>query len=119
MKSVFIASSVRAVSTSDSPFVRLDALGVRPIISADKRFAAISNESLVLVEGSIKREQTVLPDKMESFLFDERKSFFKTFAASKIKIISSTEREAISIKSFLLYDVMLNISKDAFFLSIL
>ena len=47
-----MASSVWAVSLRLSPLPTLDPLAEKLITSADRRFAAASNEILVLVESS-------------------------------------------------------------------
>ena len=47
-----MASIVRAVSRRDSPLFTEDELTLKLIVSADSRFAAVSNESRVRVESS-------------------------------------------------------------------
>ena len=56
-----MASSVRAVSLSDSPFETEDPRDWKLMTSALRRFAAVSKEMRVRVESSKKRLTTVLP----------------------------------------------------------
>ena len=68
MQSGDMASRLRAVSSSVSPLLTLEVETLMLTASADKRFAAISNEVLVRVEGSKKRLITVRPRKRGHFL---------------------------------------------------
>ncbi len=53
--SIRIASRLRAVSTSVSPFCTLDPLDATFTVSAESRFSANSKEMRVRVEASKKR----------------------------------------------------------------
>src|SRR5664279_553977 len=63
-----IASRLRPVSSSDSPFVVDDEFPEMLIASADKRFAAISNDVRVRVEFSNITIMIVRPRSDTSFL---------------------------------------------------
>ena len=64
-----IACKVCAVSLRLSPLLTLEPLAEKLITSADKRFAAVSNDMRVLVESSKKRFTIDLPRSVGSFLF--------------------------------------------------
>ena len=63
-----IASRLRAVSSSVSPLVVDDAEPEMFTASADSRFAAISNDVRVRVDGSRNRLMTVFPRRVGTFL---------------------------------------------------
>ena len=63
-----IASRLRAVSSSVSPLVVDDAEPEMLTASADRRFAAISNDVRVRVDGSKNRLMTVFPRSVGTFL---------------------------------------------------
>ena len=63
-----MASSVRTVSRSDSPFFRLDDSACRFIVSAPRRAAAVAKLMRVRVEFSKKAIATVLPRRVANFL---------------------------------------------------
>ena len=63
-----IASRLRAVSSSVSPFVTLDVAVAMLSVSALSRFSAISNDVRVRVLGSKKRLTTVRPRSVGTFL---------------------------------------------------
>ena len=67
MQSGLIASSVRTVSSSDSPFFRLDDSACRFIVSAPRREAAVAKLMRVRVEASKNARATVLPRRVASF----------------------------------------------------
>ena len=52
MASIPIASTVRTVSSSDSPFRSEDDPAEKVMVSAERRLAAVSNDSRVRVESS-------------------------------------------------------------------
>ena len=62
-----IASSVRTVSISDSPFFRLDDSACRFIVSAPRRDAAVAKLMRVRVEASKNASATVFPRKVANF----------------------------------------------------
>ncbi len=66
--SIRIASRLRAVSTSVSPFVTLDPDDATDTVSADSRFSANSNEMRVRVDASKKRLTMVCPRSAGTFL---------------------------------------------------
>jgi len=72
------------------------------IVSADSRFAAISNDVRVRVEDSKKKLMTVLPRSVGTFLIERVEISLKESAASRIVLISSTESSLIPRRSFLL-----------------
>ena len=63
-----IASSVITVSSSDSPFFRLDDSACRFIVSAPSRAAAVAKLIRVRVEFSKNASATVLPRSVANFL---------------------------------------------------
>src|SRR5512138_3800484 len=63
-----IASRLRAVSTSVSPFTTLDVPIATLRVSALRRFSAISNDVRVRVLGSKNRFTTVFPRSAGTFL---------------------------------------------------
>ena len=60
---VFMASKFLAVSFNVSPFLKLEDAEATLNVSALSRFAASSNDALVLVDGSQKRFTNVFPRK--------------------------------------------------------
>ena len=67
MPSGRMASSVRTVSISDSPFFRLEDSACRAIVSAPRRAAAVVKLMRVRVDDSKKATATVLPRSVASF----------------------------------------------------
>ena len=67
MQSGFMASSVCTVSSSDSPFFRLEDSACRFMLSAPSRDAAVAKLMRVRVEGSKKASATVLPRNVANF----------------------------------------------------
>jgi hypothetical protein len=67
MQSGAIASRFRAVSNKVSPLLTLEVETLTFTASADKRFAAISKDVRVRVEGSKKRLMTVRPRSAGTF----------------------------------------------------
>ena len=61
MASTPMASIVSTVSRSDSPFFTDEVLTLNVMVSADKRLAAVSNDSRVRVDSSKNSDTTVLP----------------------------------------------------------
>src|SRR5262245_46400178 len=97
-----IASRFRAVSASVSPLVTDEAEAEMLTASAERRFAAISNDVRVLVEGSKKRLMTVLPRRVGTFLMSRVEISLNDSAVSRIPTISSTASSRIPKRSFLL-----------------
>ena len=83
-----IACRVCAVSLSDSPLLKLEPLAEKLITSAERRFAAASNEILVLVESSAKRLTIVRPRSVGSFLTCPSLMRASSVAVSRIPIAS-------------------------------
>src|SRR6185503_3208703 len=100
MQSGAIASRLRAVSRSVSPLVTLDVETLTLTASADKRFAAISKDVRVRVEGSKKRLMTVRPRRAGTFLISRRETSRKVSAVSSRCVISSAERSRIPRRCF-------------------
>src|SRR5260221_6010307 len=89
MKSGAIASMLRAVSMSVSPFTRLEAEALKLRESAERRFSASSNDVRVRVDGSMKRFTTVLPRSVGTFLISRREISSNDSAVSRMRTISS------------------------------
>lgn len=70
------------------------------IASAESRFAAISNEVRVLVDGSKKRLITVLPRRVGTFLIARAETSLKDSAVSRKVLMSSTVSSLIPRRSF-------------------
>ena len=66
--SIFMASRLRAVSTSVSPFDTLEPADATLTVSALSRFSANSNEIRVRVEASKNRLTIVAPRNVGTFL---------------------------------------------------
>ncbi len=98
-----IASRLRAVSMSVSPFVTEEVEADMLIESADSRLAAISNEVRVRVEGSKKKLITVLPRSVGTFLFERVEISLNDSAVSRIVVISSTDSSRMPRRSLRLY----------------
>ena len=92
---------MRAVSLRLSPLLTLDPLAAKLITSADKRFAAASNEILVLVESSKKRLTTVLPLRVGNFFTVPSERRANSAAVSSTSIASSLLKSAIDNRCFI------------------
>ena len=90
-----IASRLRTVSTSVSPFVTLDVEVAMLKVSALRRFSAISNDVRVRVLGSKNRFTTVRPRSVGTFLIERPPISFIASAVSRMSVISSASRPAI------------------------
>src|SRR5881275_1095190 len=99
MQSGAIASRLSAVSINVSPFVRLDVETLMLSASAERRFAAISNDVRVLVEFSKKRLITVLPRRAGTFFISRALISRKFSAVSRIPIISALVNSRIPRRS--------------------
>src|SRR5712691_3883694 len=89
MQSGFMASSVRTVSSSDSPLRRLETSACRFIVSAPRRAAAVPKLMRVRVEGSKNASATVLPRSVASFLSGCLWISWKGLDCSRKKVIRS------------------------------
>ena len=92
---------VNAVSINVSPFTTLLVVVETLKTSALKRFAANSNEALVLALVQKKGLVLFLPRKLGTFLIGRLNNVLKEAAVFKIKFISSIVRSSIPNKSFL------------------
>src|SRR5258708_4447830 len=89
------------MSTSDSPLLTEDVEAEMLTASAERRFAAISNEVRVRVEASKNRFMTVLPRRAGTFLIVRAETSLNDSAVSRIVLISSIESSLIPRRSFL------------------
>src|SRR5438477_3583052 len=84
-----IAIKFSAVSMSVSPFSTADPDAVKFNVSAERRFSAISNETRVRVDGSMKRLMTSCPRSAGTFFTGRSLTSLKPSAVSRINVISS------------------------------
>ena len=84
-----IASMLRAVSTSVSPFTTLEVATAMLRVSALSRFSATSNDVRVRVLGSKNRFTTVRPRRVGTFLIGRSAISFIASAVSRTSTISS------------------------------
>src|SRR4029078_4109934 len=110
MISAFIASILRAVSSSVSPLTTLLEEGEKLITSALNRLAASSNDVRVLVLGSKNRFTTVRPRSAGTFLISRPVTSLNESAVCKISRISSTDRGAMLKRSLRLRLIVPSIS---------
>ncbi len=89
-----IASSVSAVSLSDSPLLSEEPLAEKLMTSAESRLAAASKEIRVRVESSKKRFTTVRPRRAGSFLIGRSASDRISSAVARTSSASSRVRSA-------------------------
>ena len=87
--SIRIASRLRAVSTSVSPFVTLDPDAATFTVSAERRFSANSNEMRVRVDASKNRLTIVAPRSVGTFLIARSLISLNGSAVSRINWICS------------------------------
>ncbi len=90
--SMRIASRLRAVSTSVSPFTTDEPAAAMFTVSAERRFSANSKETRVRVDASKKRLTMVLPRRTGTFLMRRSEISLKGSAVSRIARICSRER---------------------------
>ncbi len=95
-----IASSVSAVSLSDSPLESEEPLAEKLMTSAESRLAAASNEIRVRVESSKKRLTTVRPRRAGSFLIGRSASERISSAVASTSSASSRVRSAADSRCF-------------------
>src|SRR5690606_25146831 len=91
----FIDCRFFPVSIRDSPLTTLLLETLKLIVSALSRFAAISNDERVRVEGSKKRLITVRPLSVGTFLIGREKISRKLRAVFRISSISAGDSSAI------------------------
>ena len=87
--STFIASMLRAVSLSVSPFETLEPPAENESVSAVSRFSASSNESRVRVEFSKNRLQTVTPRRLGTRLMGRSRTSRKARAVWRTRRTSA------------------------------
>jgi len=85
--SIRIASRLRAVSTSVSPFWTALPLAATLTVSAERRFSANSNEMRVRVEASKNRLTMVLPRSAGTFLMGRSETSLNGSAVSRMRRI--------------------------------
>src|ERR1700735_4398654 len=90
-----MASRVHTVSSSDSPFFRLEDSACKFMVSAPRRAAAVAKLMRVRVEFSKNASATVLPRKVASFFNGWRRNSWKRLGCSRIKVIFSRGRSSI------------------------
>src|SRR5947209_8366997 len=100
MRSGDIASRLRAVSSSVSPFVTDEEDELMLITSAERRLPAISKEVRVRVEGSKKRLMTVRPRSVGTFLISRSETSRNVSAVSRMCVISSALRPRMPSRCF-------------------
>src|SRR3989339_557116 len=100
MTSGFMASRFLAVSMRVSPLTILDVPADMEWVSAESRLAAVSKESLVLVEGSWKKRTMVFPLRVGTFFTGRSEISFMPWAVSRIMEISRGSRDSMSRISF-------------------
>ena len=93
-----IASMLRTVSRSDSPFVTLDIAVAMLSVSALSRFSATSNEVRVRVLGSKNRFTTVRPRSVGTFFTERVPISFIASAVSRMSWISRASSPSIPSK---------------------
>ena len=84
-----MATRFSAVSMSVSPFSTLDPEAVKLSVSAERRFSAISNETRVRVDASMKRLMTSCPRSAGTFFTGRSLTSLNPSAVSRINSISS------------------------------
>ena len=89
------------MSINDSPLVNEEVEVEMLIASAERRFAAISNEVRVRVEASKNRLMIVFPRRAGTFLIARAETSLNDPAVSRIVVISSTESSLMPRRSFL------------------
>src|SRR6266849_6130669 len=97
-----MATRFSAVSISVSPFSTADPDAVKLSVSAERRFSAISNDTRVRVDGSMKRLMTSWPRSAGTFLTGRSLTSLKPSAVSRISVISSGESGSMPRRSLVL-----------------
>ena len=97
-----IACRVCAVACSDSPLLTDDPFAEKLMTSAERRFAAASNEMRVRVESSKKRLTTVLPRSVGSFLTSRDWVSRMSSATSRMRRASSRARVLVSSRCLMM-----------------
>src|SRR5260221_3377025 len=96
-----IATRFSAVSMSVSPFSTDDPEAAKLSVSADSRFSAISNDTRVRVDASMKRLMTSWPRRAGTFFTGRSLTSLKPSAVSRMREISSGESGSMPRRSLL------------------
>src|SRR5213075_994752 len=105
MQSGAIVCRLRAVSSRVSPFDTLEVETLMLTASADKRFAAISNEVRVRVDGSKKRLITVRPRSAGTFLISRFEMSRNVSAVSSRWMICSGDNSRMPSRCFIYFEL--------------
>src|SRR5690349_20308552 len=84
-----MATRLSAVSMRVSPFSTAEPEAEKLSVSAERRFSAISNDTRVRVDASMKRLITSWPRKAGTFLTGRSLTSLKPSAVSRMSVISS------------------------------
>src|SRR3954452_22776384 len=84
---------------SVSPFSTAEPDAAKLRVSAESRFSAISNETRVRVDGSMKRLMTSCPRRAGTFFTGRSLTSLKPSAVSRMREISSGERGSMPRRS--------------------
>src|ERR1044071_9564510 len=95
-----IATRFSAVSMSVSPFSTADPEAAKLSVSAERRFSAISNDTRVRVDASMKRLMTSCPRNAGTFFTGRSLTSLNPSAVSRISSISSGVRGSMPRRSF-------------------
>ena len=90
-----MASIVSTVSRSDSPLSEDDVAAVKVMTSAERRLAAVSNDSRVRVDGSMNTVATVRPLKAGTFGIGRSATSAKASESRMISRMPPRPRSAI------------------------
>ena len=94
-----MATRFSAVSMSVSPFSTEEPEAVKLSVSAERRFSAISNETRVRVDASMKRLMTSCPRNAGTFFTGRSLTSLNPSAVSRISSISSGRRGSMPRRS--------------------
>ena len=93
-----------AVSMRVSPFSTDDPAAPKLRVSAERRFSAISNETRVRVDASMKRLMTSCPRSAGTFFTGRSLTSLNPSAVSRMSVISSGERDSMPRRSLVRSD---------------
>src|SRR5436190_18043316 len=99
-----IATRFSAVSISVSPFSTADPDAAKLSVSAERRFSAISNDTRVRVDASMKRLMTSCPRNAGTFFTGRSLTSLNPSAVSRMRVISSGERNSMPRRSLVRSD---------------
>src|SRR5687768_16196636 len=95
-----MATRLSAVSMSVSPFSTADPEAAKFSVSAERRFSAISKDTRVRVDASMKRLMTSCPRNAGTFFTGRTLTSLNPSAVSRISSISSGVRNSMPRRSF-------------------